>query len=214
MYTFMSKVANKAYKRVDPKATNDENSIILLILFRKSDHIKGIIQHNLTETAEQTKQRVLKDYIESSRESNKWFYLASSHNDCAEDHKPYQGKMYYDEKAPADIVSYAKNKGLKSIQWVMGDPAWFITRPNCRHFFKSLSEYTVKEYGLRELQRKYKTHSKEGHRSLATPKKVAIEEYEDRLQMLRLMYNKHKTEHLRREISKTELLIRKWKNKV
>jgi hypothetical protein len=37
------------------------------------------------EKAEKQKQVAVKDYIEESRDLGKWFYLASSHNDCAKD---------------------------------------------------------------------------------------------------------------------------------
>ena len=143
---------------------------------------------------------------------DKWIYLASSHTDCAKDHLPYQGKLYYDDKAPEDVVKWAYSHGLYSIQWVMDAPAYFITRPNCRHFFKALPLDIVKQYSRKELQRRYKTHRMTGDRSLATPQGVVVEEYEDRLRMLKAMYNEHKTERLRREIQKVELLIKKWKN--
>lgn len=214
MYLFMSKVANKSHKYINIKNSKSENADLLLVLFKNLDYngkIKKIINKTVTDEAEKGKENLIKNYIEDSRDDGKWIYLASSHNDCAKDHIPYQGKLYYDEKAPENIVKWCKKNGYHSIQWVMGEPAWFITRPNCRHYFKSLNFNIVNKYGVKELQRRYKTHRKEGDRDLSTPRKVAIEEYTDRLKLLRALYEKHKTEKLRREIDKTELLLKKWK---
>ena len=215
MYLFMEKVANRASKIIDKRKTQDQNAVLLFYLFNREKYnskSKKLINHELMEKAEEQKNDVIKAYIKFSESTDRWFYLASSHNDCAEDHKAYQGKMYYDDKAPDDIVRYAKLHGYRSIQWVMDNPVWFITRPNCRHFFKSLPLEVVKKYSVKELRRRYKTHRMDGDKSLATPRKIAIEEYEDRLNMLEGMYAQHKTEHLRREILKIKLLIKKWKN--
>lgn len=212
MFVYMSKIANKTAKIVDRRQTKDYNADVIFPFFLHNHYNEGarkIINHELMEKAEKEKEKVIKNYINSSRDVGKYIYLASSHNDCAKDHIPYQGKMYYDDKAPSEIIKFCKSKGYRSIQWVMGSPAWFITRPNCRHFFKSLPLDVVKQYNVSELKRRYKTHRQEGDRDLATPRKIVVEEYQDRLRMLRSMYKEHPTEHLRREIEKTDLLVKK-----
>ena len=214
VYAFMVKVANRAVKTVSPKMDMNANGVLLLFLFNRlhvNSKAKKIINKECVDEAENGKQKVIKDYIDKSRDTNKWFYLASSHNDCAADHLDWQGKIYYDDKAPEDIVKYAKKHGYDTLQWVMGAPVYFITRPNCRHFFKSFPIDIIKRYSRKELTRRYKMHRMDGDKSLATPQKIAVEEYEDRLKMLEAMYREHPTEHLRREIDKTRLLIKKWK---
>ena len=215
MYLYMSTVASKSKKTINHNKTRVENADLLYLLFNKMQYNNGakkLINHELMEKAEKEKDKVIKDYISDSREANKWFYLASSHTDSAKDHAPYQGRVYYDDKAPEEIVRWAYRKGLYSIQWVMGDPVWFITRPNCRHFFKSLPFDIIKKYNNKDLTRRYKMHRMVGDKSLATPRRVTVEEYEDRLQMLKSMYREYQTEHLRREMQKIELLIKKHKN--
>ena len=211
----MTKVANKSAKIMNKSKTKEENADLLLGFFNQqhfNNKAKKLINHEVMETAEKEKSKAIKGYIKDSRDNNKWFYMASSHTDSAKDHLPYQGKLYYDDKAPYEIIRWAYSKGLYSIQWVMGAPVWFITRPNCRHFFKALPFDVVKKYSQKEITRRYKLHRMDGDKSLATPKGVTVEEYEDRLKMLRAMYQEHKTERLRREIQKVELLIKKWKN--
>lgn len=214
IFAFMVKVTNRASKTIDRRKSIDANGAILLLLFNHNQYnskIKKVINQECTDFAETKKVEIVTDYIDDSRNAGKWIYLASSHNDCAEDHEDYQGKLYYDERAPEDVKEYCIKKGYNSLQWVLGSPVWFITRPNCRHFVKSLPTDVVKKYSRKQLIRRYKMHRMDGDKSLATPKKIAIEEYEDRLQMLRGMYQEHPTEHLRREIEKTKILIKKWK---
>lgn len=217
MFLVMTKITNKSVKIVNKNKTKDENADLLLLLFSKNHYnsaVKTVINYELMENTEKEKEKVIQNTINKARDENKWVYIASSHNDCAEDHKGYQGKLYYDNKAPKDIVDYCKNRGMNSLQWVMDGPVWFITRPNCRHFVKALNADVIKKYRVKELTKRYKMHRSEGDRSLATPKKIAIEEYQDRLRLLQTLYAKHPTEKLRRDIQKTKLLIKKWKNEL
>ncbi len=190
-------------------------AVALLDLFTKqkmNDKAKKLINYEVTKEAEKQKDVVIQDFIKDSRSQGKYFYLASSHNDCAKDHLAYQGKMYVDNKAPEDIIEYARQHNMKTLQWVMVEPVWFITRPNCRHYFVSLSIQDIERKSLKKLRRKYKMHSNEGDRDFSTPAKVALEEYQDRLKMLRALYAEYPTLKLKKEIEKTELLVKKWKN--
>lgn len=215
MTLMLVKISNKAKKSIDRRKTQEENAIILGLLYKKQDYngkIKSVINHELMEEAEKEKDSVVKSYIKQARTDEKWIYIASSHNDCAEDHKPWQGRLYYDNKAPQEIAEWCQSRNMHTLQWVIDAPAWFITRPNCRHFVKALSWDTVKKYSRKEITRRYKMHRSEGDKRLSTPKRVVIEEYEDRLNLLEAMYRKYPVEQLRRDIQKTKILLKKWKN--
>lgn len=88
------------------------------------------------------------DYqYESAKEFGVVFYLCSYHSDCADDHKDYQGKIYYDE----NWKSIANEENHKIIQKIINDKKclplqkyrdgkpWITTRPNCRHNFKPIT---------------------------------------------------------------------------
>ena len=187
----------------------------MLDLFQRdktNEKAKKIINYRVDTEAEREKDLAIDDFITASRKNGEWFFLASSHGDCAEDHKAYQGRLYVDEKAPDDVIQYAKQRGLWTVQWVMGKPAWFVTRPHCRHYFVSLTEKQVRGKTNKKLTRKYKTYSKKGDYDFQTPAKAAVAEYTDRLHMLKYLYGIYKTQKLRNEILKTEMLLKKWKN--
>ena len=209
----MIKMSNRA-KKVEAQNAG-LLAVALFDLFHKAkinDKAKKLINYDTMKEAELGKQTVIDTFIDKNRENDKWFYLASSHSDCAEDHKPYQGRLYVDKNAPADVIEYARSRGLYTVQWVMDKPAWFITRPNCRHYFVALREDQVKDKTLKKLRRKYKTHRAVGDKDFQTPRTQAIAEYEDRLKMLKALYYEYPTDKLKAEILKTEMLIKKWKN--
>ena len=175
---------------------------------------RKLIDHDARSAAEKEKAGLLERSIEENREKGRWFYLASRHADSAADHKDWQGRLYVDSEAPEEAISYAAARGLRTLQWVMGDPVWFVTRPNCRHYFVALTEDEVRRKPLKKLERRYKTYTKEGDREFQTPARRALEEYEDRLRMLRALNREYPLKKIEKEIQKTELLVKKWKNAI
>lgn len=212
LLAYALKLTNKA-----KKVSADGSGLLAIALFdlfkrdKSNEKAKKIINQRTQTVAEREKEDAIDNFIDKSRDNGEWFYLASSHDDCAADHLAYQGKLYVDEKAPEDVIEYARKKGLYTVQWVMNGPAWFITRPNCRHFFVSLTLKQVMKNSVKKLKKRYNTHSMEGHKALATPKTEAIAEYEDRLKLLKKLYNEYPTDTLKAEILKTEMLLKKWK---
>ena len=224
LFNIMVKMTNKA-KKLDKGAGAyyslglDVLAVGLLDLFEKekiNSKAKKIINRDLMEESEKEKNKIAVDYIEENRNNGIVFYLASSHNDCAKDHVDYQGKMYVDKmsiKTP-EIREYIRKHNIKTLQWVMGNPVWFVTRPYCRHYFVAIPTEQVLHKSVKKLKKRYKTHKTEGNRELQTPAKAAVDEYEDRLKMLEYLYSKFKTQKLRDKILKTKMLLKKWKNNV
>ena len=65
------------------------------------------------------------------------FFYVQEFGDCADDHRPYQGKYYYNENASftQEEKQFILNKKLKSIQVISENKPYLTTRPNCRHSF-------------------------------------------------------------------------------
>lgn len=69
------------------------------------------------------------------------FFMCSKHYPVAKDHADYQGKLYVHQgwrnlvqgKEYRAISEYVKKNGVLTLQSVMKNPPYLITRPNCRH---------------------------------------------------------------------------------
>lgn len=179
------------------------------------------------------KEKLLKNDLEYNLKNKKIFYLSSSHNDCAEDHKDWQGKIYYDKnwknsikdnESRIIVQNYISKNNLKSFQWVTSKPVWFITRPNCRHYFKALSFDEVDSNGVKSLIKKYEMHKKIGGSDTKTishslrkewynQKNIEsiILKYEERLSFNEQLYSAFKSEKIKNAIEKDKFLIKKWK---
>ena len=183
----------------------------------------------------ENKDLILKLGIQNNRklENPRIFYLASAHNDCANDHKDYQGKIYIDEKwqdlikdeeLKQEIQKYVNIHNVKTFQWVIGKPVWFITRPNCRHYVKSMKTDDVLGKSVETLIRNHKMHTKIGKELTKTLKHPLnkqwyreenitdiIVKYQERLEFHKAMWNVKKSQPVKRAIEKDKLLIEKWK---
>lgn len=162
------------------------------------------------------------------------FYLTSKHGDSAEDHEGYQGQIYVDEK----WESLIKNKVLKIIlqdyitkncpytfQWLVGRPVWFITRPNCRHYYTTISVKEALNNSASQLIKKYDMYREIGERgnyqtirhstrkSWYTEKNIRaiIKKYEERLEFHRAARKINDNNEVRFLIKKDKLLIEKWR---
>lgn len=215
---YMIKLSNRVKKLDKGKGQYydtglDVLAIAILSLFSKQavNYAASKIVHTEVRKYEsEQKIEILDNAWKENRKNGRIFYIASSHSDSAKDHEPYQGKIYVDRywnnyDTDGKLSEFIRNNGIKTVQWVTGAPVYFITRPNCRHYFTT---YTIDEV----LNGKYKVpHRKIGDRRLQTPRDANLQYYEDRLRLLTNMYKKYPTPNLKRQIEKTKILIAKWK---
>lgn len=239
-------LANKTKKRIDValpiylrnNPDMDVETAIAELTFDRFEKEKAYQNGNSINYQEaqkeeaKRKENMIKDELKKNREEKNIFYLASSHNDCAIDHKDYQGKMYIDEMWESIITDaniktairkYIRQNNVKNFQWVIDKPVWFITRPNCRHFFKSIRTNDVLTININTLIKNHKMHSKVGKKETQTlrhpvnkkwytKKNVEdiIKKYKDRLLYHKKLYQQHKSPTIARAIDKDKLLIEKW----
>lgn len=143
------------------------------------------------------------------------FYLCSYHKDCAEDHVDYQGKIYVSEDWEARcydydrkrIAAYIRNHDCKTIEWVLGEPVYLLTRPNCRHYFTEMSVDEVLHSSVKKLLKKYDMISESGERSDSY---YMYREYYERLRMLLELRDVCPCYKLEEDIRRTRKLIKKW----
>lgn len=164
----------------------------------------------------------------------KMFYMCSKHLDCAEDHELWQGKLYYDrfwrryvkdEGLRKQILGFIKENELNSMQWVINDPVWLITRPNCRHYFEKITikeafdtnaeeiletHGMIRETGLRDGGQTIR-HSTKKEWYTESNIEAIIRKYEERLEYHKKLYDTQPMPLLLNYIEKDRLLIRKWR---
>ena len=226
------------------KSFKDDEIIDATLVFSKLNEENGYeyltqnIYKFVTKKEDKRKIDILKDELKENRklENPKIFYLASEHNDSAEDHKDYQGKIYIDEKWKSlikdkslkeEIERYIQLNNIKTFQWVTFRPVWFITRPNCRHYFKSLTADEVLGNTRRNLINKYNMHTAIGDREYlqtirhSTNKEwyddirnsqLILAKYKQRLAYHRELARNYPSDLLQNAIRKDIFLINKWQD--
>ena len=167
------------------------------------------------------KEAFIMSDIQANRLDKKYFYLCSSHADSAKDHAPWQGKIYIDANCDDEkSLALARKYHMRTYQWVTGKPVWMVTRPNCRHYFKSLSYNDIVGKSYESLVEEHKMHREIGDRPIMQTLRggdnvqVVIKSYEERLKLHYQMYKARPNEFLRNAIQKDKFLLNKWKNRL
>jgi hypothetical protein len=224
------------------RCKNKSEDIIFVLFFKLLSRKKIFNNTNIIINEESRKietngkDKMLNQLIEINRNYKEpnIFYASSGHNDCAIDHKEFQNKIYVDEKwrelikdedLKKDIGIYIDLHDIKTFQWVIGRPVWLITRPNCRHYFKTIKTEEVLSQSLQSIIRRHKLHRKVARKEMASirhdTRKVwysrdnvesIIKKYEERYELHKGLYEVNRYNQVaKREMEKDKLLIDKWK---
>lgn len=158
--------------------------------------------------------------LELSRSDNRAyspFFLCSSHPKPAKDHAAWEGKMYYDEDwekyasaSDADrIRAYIKNRKLRSVQWVTGEPVYLITRRNCKHYLMNIPLDEAMHGSPKALLKRHRMFMKDEE---PVSKEIrAYREYYNRLKVEEALYDLVPNEQLAKDIKKDKKLLEKWR---
>ena len=193
------------------------------------------VYKELNDFETKEKEKELNDLSLSALKSQRIFYICSSHADCAKDHVAFQGKIYIDKfwkraitkKHEREIIeNYLATHKTLTMQEVTMKPVWLVTRPNCRHFFKTLSVMEVLgEAGLEELLNKYHMKFQQGDRQFTQTMAHSlksewykrnnieniIKKYQERLECHASLVRVKSTPLLQNAMEKDKFLIKKWK---
>ena len=90
------------------------------------------------------------------------FYMSSIHSNPAKDHALYQGVIYVDrywksiladdEEMQKKVAAYIRNHNTTTVQEIVGEPVYLITRPYCKHFFIELATDEVLNNGVKKIR--------------------------------------------------------------
>ena len=229
-------------KKCDRDARREENiDFIPILIFRniKNEKIQNKLNSDIYDKGREIESKLKNDLIEEtiskSIEDKEVFMLLSKHDDSATDHKDFQGKMYImknwrsiinDNTTELEVERYVKKHNVKTFEWVIDNPVYMITRPNCRHYFKKLGVKEVLENSVESLLKKYGMIHKIGPRkymqtiTINSPEKVAkyrnietlIRTYKERLDFYKELNSIKSNEEIKNAIVKTRFLIKKWED--
>lgn len=168
------------------------------------------------------KRDQLSDMIADNRadlESYSPFYMCSSHIDPAEDHKDWEGKMYFDsdwknyvtdDGLRKRISAYIRNRKLRTVQWVCGSPVYLVTRPNCRHFLTVIDVDEALNNSFNKIVKKHELYNP--REEALSAEKVVLKRYENRLMIEKYLNAIIKSDKLKDDIDKDIKLVRKWRS--
>lgn len=112
--------------------------------------------------ARKRKQNLVDD-MRVNRAKQGVFYMSSIHSNPAKDHAAWQGVIYVDRywrsitdddpELQKKVAAYIRNHDTLTVQEIIGEPVYLITRPYCKHFFIALDTDEVLGNGLKKIQR-------------------------------------------------------------
>ena len=145
------------------------------------------------------------------------FFLASAHQNPAKDHADWEGKMYFDEDwekfvqndaDQARIRAYIRNHDLKSVQWVVGEPVYLVTRPNCKHYLMNIPIDDVLSSSVKSLLKRKKMYMPD--EQPASKERLAYRGYYERLKTEVALNELVPNEQLSKDIAKDRKLVDKY----
>lgn len=193
---------------------NRHNEVSRLLIENKNLNLLDKEINEIVRTKEtEEKEEIIKEALSE----DKPFILVSWHKDSANDHIDWQGKIYVNEDFLNEpkVKEIAEQRKMQTFQWLIGEPVYMITRPNCRHYFQPLSVKEVEDNSVQSLLKKYGMVHKVGQRGLFQTladknRKALVQKYKERLALLEGLKKIQPTLKLEQAIKKTKLLIKKW----
>lgn len=177
-------------------------------------NVRTTVQHEIGE-----------QQLEVGGDTGVVFYACNVYQDCADDHKDYQGRVYYDKRyltmgyddeTVRGIERAIREKQMLAVQDVREGKPYLTTRPNCRHNLTPISleqatdERIVQKLGLvRGSYRDDKYAATQEQRY----NERQIRAYKARLEMNERMYTKSPSDVLASQIARDKALVRSWQER-
>ena len=194
--------------------TQETDGIILAtLLMKRFEKLKvyerfiKLVNQEVRNKEASVKERIIKQFTSYGIENREHFALVSKHLDSAIDHEDYQGKLYLltNDLQESELL-LARRLGIdKTLASVMHDKPYLITRPNCRHYFITLSESDIGSKSVDTLLKENKMIAKVGSRvikNLRNNTSIKLNYYKE-------LYKVRKIPYLAKRIKKLKELVEK-----
>ena len=194
--------------------TQETDGIILAtLLMKRFEKLKvyerfiHLVNQEVRNKEASVKEKIIRQLTSYGIENREHFALVSKHLDSAIDHLNYQGKLYLltNDLQESELLLANKLGVNKTLASVMHDKPYLITRPNCRHYFITLSESDIGSKSVDTLLKENKMITKVGSRvikNLRNNTSIKLNYYKE-------LYKVKKIPYLAKRIKKLKELVEK-----
>ena len=194
--------------------TKETDGIILATLLMKRfeklrvyQRFISLVNQEVRNKEASVKEKIIRQLTSYGIENREHFALVSKHLDSAIDHIDYQGKIYLltNDLQESELLLANKLGINKTLTSVMHDKPYLITRPNCRHYFITLSESDIGSKSVDTLLKENKMITKVGSRvikNLRNNTSIKLNYYKE-------LYKVRKTPYLAKRIKNLKELVEK-----
>lgn len=194
--------------------TKETDGIILATLLMKRfeklrvyQRFISLVNQEVRNKEASVKEKVIRQLTSYGIENREHFALVSKHLDSAIDHIDFQGKLYLltNDLQESELLLARKIGITRTLANVMHDKPYLITRPNCRHYFITLSESDIGSKSVDTLLKENKMITKVGSRvikNLRNNTSIKLNYYKE-------LYKVRKTPYLASRIKKLKELVEK-----
>lgn len=194
--------------------TKETDGIILATLLMKRfeklrvyQRFISLVNQEVRNKEASVKERVIRQLTSYGIENREHFALVSKHLDSAIDHIDFQGKIYLltNDLQESELLLARKIGINKTLTSVMHDKPYLITRPNCRHYFITLSESDIGDKSVDTLLKENKMITKVGSsviKNLRNNTSIKLNYYKELYKVRRVPYLASRIKKLKELVEK------------
>lgn len=195
----------------DTKGT--DGIILATLLMKRFEKLRvyqraiSLVNQEVRNKEASVKEKIIRQLTSYGIENREHFALVSKHLDSAIDHIDFQGKLYLltNDLQESELLLARKMGITRTLASVMHDKPYLITRPNCRHYFITLSESDIGSKSVDTLLKENKMITKVGSRvikNLRNNTSIKLNYYKE-------LYKVKKIPYLASRIKKLKELVEK-----
>lgn len=194
--------------------TQETDGIILATLLMKRfeklrvyQRFISLVNQEVRNKEASIKERIIKQLTSYGIENREHFALVSKHLDSAIDHQDFQGKIYLltNDLQESELLLANKLGITRTLASVMHDKPYLITRPNCRHYFITLSESDIGSKSVDTLLKENKMITKVGSsviKNLRNNTSIKLNYYKELYKVRRVPYLASRIKKLKELVEK------------
>lgn len=195
----------------DTKGT--DGIILATLLMKRFEKLRvyqraiSLVNQEVRNKEASVKEKVIRQLTSYGIENREHFALVSKHLDSAIDHIDFQGKIYLltNDLQESELLLANKLGITRTLTSVMHDKPYLITRPNCRHYFITLSESDIGSKSVDTLLKENKMITKVGSRvikNLRNNTSIKLNYYKELYKVRRVPYLASRIKKLKELVEK------------